>query len=74
MFHFDEEDFRGIEIIDSPGVCVRGGVSEIISRYIENADAIIFLKPVVAQALESDMFNKFIEDKSVKKTKTFYSL
>ena len=46
VFPFSE-DLRGIEIIDSPGVCARGGVAEITSKYIENADAIIFLKPVM---------------------------
>ena len=68
MFPFDE-DLRGIEIIDSPGVCARGGVSEITSQYIENADAIIFLKPVVGQALESEQFNQFMENASVERNK-----
>lgn len=68
MFPF-EEDMRGIEIIDSPGVCVRGGVSEITSKYIEEADAIIFLKPVIGQALESEQFNQFMENVSVARNK-----
>ena len=59
------EDLRGIEIIDSPGVCARGGVSEITDKYIEKADAIIFLKPVIGQALESEQFNQFLEQRSV---------
>ena len=68
MFPFGE-DLRGIEIIDSPGVCARGGVSEITSQYIENADAIIFLKPVIGQALESKQFNQFMENVSVARNK-----
>lgn len=68
MFPFDE-DFRGIEIIDSPGVCARGGVAEITSQYIENADAIIFLKPVSGQALESTQFNQFMKNASVERNK-----
>lgn len=68
MFPFGE-DLRGIEIIDSPGVCARGGVSEITSHYIENADAIIFLKPVIGQALESEQFNQFMENASVARNK-----
>lgn len=68
LFPFGE-DLHGIEIIDSPGVCVRGGVSDITSQYLENADAIIFLKPVVGQALESEQFNQFLENASVARNK-----
>lgn len=68
MFPF-VEDLRGIEIIDSPGVCARGGVAEITSQYIENADAIIFLKPVSGQALESTQFNQFMNNASVERNK-----
>lgn len=68
MFPFDD-DMKGIEIIDSPGVCARGGVSDITSQYIENADAIIFLKPVIGQALESEQFNLFMENVSVARNK-----
>lgn len=67
-FPFGNE-LRGIEIIDSPGVCARGGVSEITSQYIENADAIIFLKPVIGQSLESEQFNQFMENVSVARNK-----
>ncbi len=69
MLPFREEDLRGIEIIDSPGVCARGGVSEISSQYVENADAIIFLKPVSGQALESTSFNQFMSNASVERNK-----
>lgn len=68
MFPFDE-DLHGIEIIDSPGVCARGGVAEITSQYIENSDAIIFLKPVSGQALESSQFNQFMKNASVERNK-----
>lgn len=67
-FPFGEE-LRGIEIIDSPGVCARGGVAEITSKYIEEADAIIFLKPVIGQSLESTQFNQFMENVSVERNK-----
>lgn len=67
-FPFGDE-LRGIEIIDSPGVCARGGVSDITSKYIENADAIIFLKPVIGQSLESEQFNQFMENVSVARNK-----
>ncbi|WP_174871183.1 dynamin family protein [Pectobacterium polaris] len=68
IFPFGEE-MRGIEIIDSPGVCARGGVAEITSKYIENADAVIFLKPVSGQALESTQFNQFMKNTSVARNK-----
>lgn len=67
-FPFGEE-LRGIEIIDSPGVCARGGVAEITSKYIEEADAIIFLKPVIGQSLESTQFSQFMENVSVERNK-----
>jgi GTPase SAR1 family protein len=63
------EDLKGIEIIDSPGVCTRGGVSEITSQYIKNADAVIFLKPVIGQSLESAQFSQFMENASVERNK-----
>lgn len=69
FFPFKDESLKGIEIIDSPGVCARGGVSEITSEYIEKADAIIFLKPISGQALESTPFNQFMKNSSVAKNK-----
>lgn len=69
LFPFENESMRGIEIIDSPGVCARGGVSEVTSQYIENADAVIFLKPVSGQALESTQFNQFMDNVSVQRNK-----
>lgn len=68
FFPFGEE-LRGIEIIDSPGVCARGGVAEITAKYIEKADAIIFLKPVIGQSLESTQFSQFMENVSVERNK-----
>ena len=68
FFPFSEE-LRGIEIIDSPGVCARGGVAEITAKYIEEADAIIFLKPVIGQSLESTQFSQFMENVSVERNK-----
>lgn len=64
-----EESLHGIEIIDSPGVCARGGVADITSDYIEQADAIIFLKPVIGQSLESTQFSQFMENSSVERNK-----
>lgn len=69
MFPFEDEALKGIEIIDSPGVCARGGVEDFTADYIENANAIIFLKPISGQALESSQFNEFMRNKSVERNK-----
>ncbi len=68
FFPFEDEAFKGIEIIDSPGVCARGGVSEITSSYIENADAIIFLKRLTDD-LTSVQFDEFMKNASVERNK-----
>ena len=69
VFYPFSEELRGIEIIDSPGVYASGGVAEVTSKYIESADAIIFLKPVSGQALESTQFNQFMQNSSVARNK-----
>jgi GTPase SAR1 family protein len=69
FYPFKDETFKDIEIIDSPGVCSRGGVAEITTKYIENANAIIFLKPVSGQALESVQFTEFMDTTSVERNK-----
>lgn len=68
MFPFDES-LKGIEIIDSPGVCALGGVEDFTAQYIENANAIIFLKPISGQDLASTHFNEFMNNKSVARNK-----
>ena len=68
LFPFDDS-LRGVEIIDTPGVCARGAVSEITTQYIKNADAVIFLKPIIGQSLESTQFNQFMENVSVERNK-----
>lgn len=69
FFPFEDDALKGIEIIDSPGVCARGGVEDFTADYIENANAIIFLKPISGQALESVQFNEFMNNKSVERNK-----
>ena len=65
---------QNITIIDSPGVGAGGNVGKITEDYKENADAIIFVKSLVAGALESDSFTKLINDKTTKKQKDFLFL
>lgn len=64
QYPFDDEDMRGIEIIDTPGVNAEGQLGKITDEYIENANAIMFLKPLTGAALEATSFRKFLETKS----------
>ena len=68
FFPFGKE-LRGIEIIDSPGVCAKGGLAEITADYIEHADAIIFLKPLTGQDLASTHFDQFMRNASVERNR-----
>lgn len=54
------EEMQGITIIDSPGVGAGGNVGKIAENYIANANAIIFVKSLSGQALESSTFMNFL--------------
>lgn len=54
------EEMQGITIIDSPGVGAGGNVGKIAEDYIANANAIIFVKSMSGQALESSTFMNFM--------------
>lgn len=60
---------RGIRIIDSPGVNAVGRVGDITAKYIETADAIMFLRPITGVAIEANSFKEFLESKSVDRNK-----
>ena len=64
QYPFEDEDLRGIEIVDTPGVNADGRVGEITHEYIAKANAVMFLKPIVGSALEATSFKKFLEGKS----------
>ncbi|WP_110114919.1 dynamin family protein [Bacillus sp. CGMCC 1.16541] len=64
-----DESLRGIEIIDSPGVNADGRVGDVTESYIKNADAVMFLKPITGQALESTSFKRFMKSKSMDRNK-----
>lgn len=57
------ENMQGITIIDSPGVGAGGNVGKIAEDYIDKASAIIFVKSLVGQALESSSFMNFMRTK-----------
>ncbi len=64
-YPFKDEELRGIQIVDSPGVNAEGRVGEITREYIINASAVMFLKPIVGSTLEAVSFKKFLESASV---------
>lgn len=60
-FPFKDEALRNIVIVDSPGVGARGGVGTVTEGYLDNADAVMFLKAIGGQAMESNSFCDFME-------------
>lgn len=54
------EAMQGITLIDSPGVGAGGNVGAIAEDYIKNANAIIFVKYLKGQAMESTTFMNFL--------------
>ena len=69
LYPFKIESLKNIEIIDSPGVNAAGHVGDVSENYIETANAIMFLKPITGQALESTSFKKFLDKGSVERNK-----
>lgn len=63
-YPFEDEDLKGVQIVDSPGVNAEGRVGEITNDYIINANAVMFLKPLVGAPLETTSFKKFLETAS----------
>ena len=69
LYPFKIESLKNIEIIDSPGVNAAGHVGDVSENYIETANAIMFLKSITGQALESTSFKKFLDTGSVERNK-----
>lgn len=63
------EEMQGITIIDSPGVGAGGNVGKIAEDYISNANAIIFVKSLNGQALESSSFMNFLRNNCTNRKK-----
>lgn len=68
-YPFDTESMRDISIIDSPGVNAAGRVGDITGKYLEKADAIMFLRPITGVAVEANSFKAFLDSKSVDRNK-----
>ena len=63
------ENMQGITIIDSPGVGAGGNVGRIAEDYIKKASAIIFVKSLNGQAMESSSFMNFMRTNCPKRQK-----
>ena len=63
------EAMRGITIIDSPGTGANGSVGNIAEEYLAYANAIIFVKALSGQALESKSFTNFLRNGCKEKQK-----
>ena len=63
-YPFEDEDLKGVQIVDSPGVNAEGRVGEITSEYIVNANAVMFLKPMPGAAIDATSFKKFLDTAS----------
>lgn len=63
------EEMQGIIIIDSPGVGAGGNVGKIAEDYISSANAIIFVKSLSGQALESSSFMNFLRSNCTNRKK-----
>jgi hypothetical protein len=68
-YPFKDPDLKGIEIVDTPGVNAEGRVGDITNQYIEEANAVMFLKPIVGAALEATSFKRFLNSKSADRNK-----
>lgn len=69
FYPFEDKSMKGVRIIDSPGVNAAGKVGDTTAKYIESADAIMFLRPITGVAIEANSFKEFLESKSVDRNK-----
>lgn len=68
-YPFEDEDLKGIQIVDSPGVNTDGRLGEITNEYIVNANAVMFLKPITGAALRATSFSQFLDTVSADRNK-----
>lgn len=68
------ENMKYITIIDSPGIGASGNFGEIAEKYIEEANAIIFVKSLKGQAVDSKQFESLIRSNVREKQKEFLFL
>ena len=64
-----KENYKSITVVDSPGVHAIGGVAGVTENYIKKANAILFVKSLRGQAMESISFREFLNERAVSKHK-----
>lgn len=69
FYPFEDKSMKGVRIIDSPGVNEAGKVGDATAKYIESADAIMFLRPITGVAIGAISFKEFLESNSVDRNK-----
>lgn len=69
QYPFDDEDMKSIRIVDTPGVNAEGELGRITDEYMDNADALIFLKPMGSGALEANSFRSFLQSRGANRSK-----
>lgn len=69
LYPFADKDLRSVEIVDTPGVNADGRVGNITDKYVERANAVMFLKPITGAALEASSFKQFLNSKSADRNK-----
>jgi hypothetical protein len=62
ILEYPLEKLKEVTIFDTPGVGAEGSVGDITKKYIKDADAIIFIKSVVGQDIESTSFTNFLNE------------
>ena len=69
LYPFADTDLKGVEIIDTPGVNTDGRIGNITDKYVERANAVMFLKPITGAALAASSFRRFLNSKSADRNK-----
>lgn len=63
-YPFADDDLKNIVIVDTPGVNADGLVGDTTQKNIKDANAVMFLKPMVGASLESTSFRNFLKSNS----------
>ena len=62
ILEYPLEKLKEVTIFDTPGVGAEGSLGEVTRKYIKNADAIIFVKALGGQDIETTSFKNFLEE------------
>ena len=61
ILEYPLDELKEVTIIDTPGVGAEGSIGEMTQSYIEDADAIIFVKSIIGEDVESSSFVNFFK-------------